>query len=104
MKTTFAVSALLALNASAASIDYTQNGANWPDLCQTGREQSPIDLTSKATWSDNIGIKTERYRDYTGMQLSNKGYTLQVDLPASDMNGHMTRSYDTGSSSLFKVV
>ena len=69
-----------------------------------GREQSPIDLTSKATWSDNIKIDTAYYRDYTGMSLINKGYTLQVDRPGTEMNGHMTRTFDSGSSSLFKVV
>ena len=46
----FAYAAMIASIASAGSgIDYTQNGANWPetdDLCGTGEEQSPIDLST----------------------------------------------------------
>jgi carbonic anhydrase len=101
----FVSAALLALGASAATVDYTQNGANWPDLCATGREQSPIDLTDAATTSENIGISLYGYRDYDGnMSLSNKGYTLQVDMPTNEYNGKMMRTFDDETQSLFKLV
>lgn len=101
----FISTALLALGASAATIDYTQNGANWPDLCATGKEQSPIDLTDDATGSENIAISLNGYRDYdSGMALSNKGYTLQVDMPANEYNGKMTRTFDSEAQSVFKLV
>lgn len=93
----FVSTALLALGASAATIDYTQNGANWPDLCATGREQSPIDLTDDATPSGNVGISLYGYRDYdSGVSLANKGYTLQVDMPTNQYNGKMMRTFDNG--------
>ena len=93
----FVSAALLALGASAAAVDYTQNGANWPDLCATGLEQSPIDLTDAATPSENIGISLYGYRDYdNNMSLSNTGYTLQVDMPTNEYNGKMMRTFDDG--------
>jgi carbonic anhydrase len=41
------VSTMAALSTMTASIDYSQNGANWGQnypLCEEGKEQSPINL------------------------------------------------------------
>ena len=50
---TFA-SALFTSAAFAGLADYTENGANWPDLCKYGKEQSPIDLTEAAATKNGV--------------------------------------------------
>lgn len=76
MNKTFA-SALLAVAASAASgtFDYKQNGADWGQihdanddypnqLCDTGKEQSPIDLNWDVRETDKVMIDLKNYWDY----------------------------------------
>ena len=44
---TYITSAMLAAKIYAegsTEFDYMDNGTSWPDLCQTGLEQSPIDF------------------------------------------------------------
>ncbi len=50
----FASSALLASGSLAALADYKDNGATWPGICATGKEQSPIDLTTDTETSDKM--------------------------------------------------
>ena len=65
----YTIATLLAATAFAAGdIDYTQNGLNWGethDLCDTGVEQSPIDLTTTGTTpSDDMNLLLENYTDF----------------------------------------
>ena len=58
-------SALFAAAVSAAMADYSQNGANWPDLCKYGKEQSPIDLTEAgATKNGRMELVGFNYYDF----------------------------------------
>ena len=53
----FIYSALAAVTFAAdATTDYSQNGKNWGELCQTGREQSPIDF-GMVTMNENLGLE-----------------------------------------------
>lgn len=56
-------SALLAVSV-LATVDYTQNGADWPDECQSGEEQSPINLVTDTDTSDSMEIIGYNYYDF----------------------------------------
>ena len=61
----FIVSALIAATSYAGLADYTTNGADWPDLCQTGEEQSPIDLvTDGATLNADLDLELTGYFNF----------------------------------------
>ena len=77
MKNSFFSCVLLASIAKALSSNYLQNGKDWPGLCQTGKSQSPIDLTTgqrddlvDITWiaenisNPQVGSAIEQYADY----------------------------------------
>jgi len=80
---TFAA-ALLAASVSAADgydYDYTDNGANWTtlvELCGTGTEQSPIDLTS-ATPTESVVLSAADYFDVTVSENFEENGVKQVD-------------------------
>jgi carbonic anhydrase len=80
MLKSFAVT-LLATAAFAADglTDYSQMGANWGDTCPTGREQSPIDLS---TGADNSSVQSvvvnKKYPDLASAKVENKGATINV--------------------------
>ena len=77
---TYFASALLAVSAmAAAGTDYTEMGENWskteahPEwkVCETGREQSPIDLsTTGATISDTMEVRGVNYYDLNVLELN----------------------------------
>ena len=63
MQSLFNTSLLVAVAFGAyADYDNTGNGADWTELCATGREQSPIDLpTSGATSRSDIFVALGDY-------------------------------------------
>ena len=69
---------------------YTLNGANWPDLCQTGREQSPIDI-SEVTINENLALELSGYYDYPTGEMVDLGATLQfyMGVPGKDWGPKM---------------
>ena len=74
LTTFYAVSALVAANAFAASgIDYSKQGLNWGEtakLCATGTEQSPIDLSiGSSDISDKMEVRGINYRDIEANEL-----------------------------------
>ena len=69
----------IAASAMAADgyTDFSMNGMNWPDLCQTGKEQSPIDLSDMKE-NSMLSLDLQGYEDFSGSVI-NKGTTFQVD-------------------------
>ena len=66
--------ALLVAATNAAGYSFAQNGADWPTtypLCGTGKEQSPIDLTS-GTANDKLKLTPTGYYDF-------KATTTEID-------------------------
>ncbi len=75
----FAASALLASCTLAALADYKDNGATWTGICATGKEQSPIDLTTDTKTSDKMQIMGYDYYDFPilngSLSKTDKTYT-----------------------------
>ena len=70
---------LLAVSVFSAAADYTQNGADWPELCQTGLEQSPIDLSSDTDTSDKMEIIGYNYYDFVKAGFSDTDFSQKLD-------------------------
>ena len=66
----------IAASAMAADgyTDFSMNGMNWPDLCQTGKEQSPIDLSDMQE-NSMLSLDLQGYKDFSGSVI-NKGTTF----------------------------
>ena len=101
-------SAILAAVAAAADgvTDYTQNGANWGSsaeafkLCDAGREQSPINLTTTGTsTSRDMEINGYGYKDATVAQSAVSRTKVKVQAPVSDGEFHL--HFADGSMSVF---
>ena len=74
----FTLSTVVATAMAAYSgTDFTLNGANWPDLCQTGMQQSPIDLMEFEP-SDRLSLDLDDYDDTQGMMVD-LGSTVQFN-------------------------
>ena len=78
MKSAFFKSLLAtAVTAGAGVYNYNSNGADWgtavadSELCDTGKEQSPIDLVRSSTEGDkNMMIEGFGYQNYPGGKLT----------------------------------
>ena len=56
--------ALLGAAVNAAGYIYNTNGADWGSvnaLCDSGTEQSPVDLNNSATLNDNLAVSISGY-------------------------------------------
>lgn len=80
--------ALFATIAHPYHWDYTQTGKDWPDLCQTGKMQSPIDLSPPYYTSPvplqlsytNLIDKAELKRNQAMLETEiNTGHSIQVN-------------------------
>ena len=94
----FATASILAVAAYADSdlaYDYTTLGADWPtihdaiwELCDSGKEQSPIDLKMAATKSEEIELSGYDYFDFDGSSSTiladNKGKKMVFPTPANE--------------------
>ena len=98
-------SALLAAAATAASADYTSNGADWPDLCQTGVKQSPIDLTTDTDTSDKMEFIGYNYFDFPVHTDTFKDDDLTFTISFSDnqlrQNAELQLVHDDGSKGYY---
>ena len=102
------IAALVAASAyAAAGIDYTTLGANWGEtdpLCDTGLEQSPIDLTYNASTSDTMSLVLENYTDFeidtTNPDLSRGEGSVYVPLT----DGDFTLTFPDGTEHIFEVL
>ena len=81
--------AALSTVSMAGSASYILNGADWPDLCQTGREQSPIDF-NMVTMDDKLSISQSGYTNFPTGEMTDKGATLQFDTMAENTEARMT--------------
>ena len=67
----------------ATEFDYFQNGADWgevADLCASGTEQSPIDL-SKSTMNKYLKARMGEYENYSdsdGKYVERKAHTIEM--------------------------
>ena len=75
----YITSSLLAVSILGGAADYTLNGADWPDLCQTGLEQSPIDLTTDTDTSDKMEIIGYNYYDFVKTGHSPTDFSRKID-------------------------
>ena len=107
----YTIGALIAATALAGSgkdYDYIQNGADWGtilegkySLCDTGLEQSPIDLTS-GTVSDNIAIDLEDYYNFrTRISTEDVAYTTNFELEWRRLRAQLTLTFDDESEEVF---
>ena len=68
-------SSLLAVGVLSGAADYRQNGADWPELCQSGTQQSPIDLTTDTDTSDKMEITGYNYYDFVKVGFSDSDFS-----------------------------
>lgn len=88
------VSLLIAATQAASGVyTYDENGADWgsvESLCDTGKEQSPIDLFLFPTVTDkNMKIEGFEYRNYAadaGLVINKKTGTMQMDVTDGRLN------------------
>ena len=94
----YATAAILAVSSYAEtsdSYDYITLGADWGtihegkwSLCDTGKEQSPIDLKMAASTNDSIELVGYNYFDFDGANsdplASNKGKKMNFPSPANE--------------------
>ena len=96
---------MLAIGALAGSADYTQNGANWHDICEYGREQSPIDLSVKgATVSDKMELMGFNYYDFkqnSKFSAADPTLTTYFDSEPMRTNAELAITFPDGSQSYF---
>ena len=74
--------------AADGPLDYSSNGANWgttlAKMCDTGREQSPIDLDwaeDSFTYSDVMEVRGTNYSDIASSTLGSKVTSSSVTVP-----------------------
>ena len=99
----FFISTIAAIALAGKGVDYRQNGADWPGLCQTGKEQSPIDVQ----WVVNqpkMMIGLEGYSNFHTGVLSDLGGTLQFNTLAEDRDATMTLLRADGSTTEWKPL
>ena len=98
-------SALFAAAVSAGAADYTQNGANWGDLCANGKEQSPIDLTvGGAIENGKMEITGFNYFDFTvnsSYKSDDLAHTTYFHPDALVENAEFQITFADGSQSYF---
>ena len=99
-----AISCLLSLStvkaAGAQEYSYITNGADWPNMGDTecaSTNQSPIDLRTEMNSqqfekTETASEATWKYTNFEGAKITNKGKTIQIDLPeaATKENGFET--------------
>ena len=99
-------SALFASVASAAAADYTTNGADWHDLCEFGKEQSPIDLTG-ATDNGKMELIGYNYYDFkvnTSFKTTDVTKTISFDTDALRKKAELELNFADGSKSYFQPL
>ena len=99
----FFISTIAAIALAGKGVDYRQNGADWPGLCQTGKEQSPIDVQ----WVVNqpkMMIGLEGYTNFDTGIISDLGATLQFNTLAEDKDAVMTLLRADGSTTEWKPL
>jgi carbonic anhydrase len=79
------------------AVDYALSGADWGELCQTGREQSPVDL-SDLTQNHYLSLDLQGYADFAG-RVYNLGTTAQVNFDEQNADARMTLVRGDGSVS-----
>ena len=101
-------SALFAAAVSAASAEYSENGADWGDLCKYGTEQSPINLsTAGATPNDKIEIAGFGYYDFkvnNSFSSTDVTKTISFDSDALRKKAELQVSFADGSQSNFQPL
>ena len=75
---------------------------NWPDLCQTGREQSPIDLSDMQE-NSMLSLDLQGYVDLDGTVI-NKGTTWQFDFDDRTSDAMMTLVRGNGEVQFWKPL
>ena len=96
----FLVSALGAI-AMAGDADYTLNGADWPGLCQTGKEQSPIDF-GMVTLNDKLALNLDGYMNFPEGKMDKLSNTLQFNTLGENTDAVLTLTRADGSESKWK--
>ena len=92
---------------AAAGIDYSENGANWGEtvpLCDTGLEQSPIDLHAKdEVVNDNMRVLGENYFNIpVDSAFSETDYGFKITWPeATRYNQSLTLERGDGETLSF---
>ena len=99
----YIASSLLAVSVLSGAADYTNNGSDWPDLCQTGMEQSPIDLTSDTDTSDKMEIIGYNYYDFVKTGHSDSDFSRKIDFndDALRANAELQLTFADESQSYF---
>ena len=75
---------------------------NWGDLCQYGREQSPIDLSDMQE-NSMLSLDLQGYKDWSA-QVKNLGTTWQVNFEDSQPDAMMTLVRGDGEVSFWKPL
>jgi len=92
---------VLGVNAAEGVFNYKQNGYDWGqsyELCDKGREQSPIDLKGGfPSWKVDVEL-SKRYKDYFDASITEEtGATVKVNFK----DGGMKLTFDSGSKADF---
>ena len=99
----FFISTIAATAFAGKGVDYRQNGADWPGLCQTGKEQSPIDIQ----WVVNapkMNIGLSGYQNFETGVMTDLGATLQFNTLAENKEATMTLMRADGETTEWKPL
>jgi len=96
-------SALLAVSVLATGPDYTNNGSDWPNTCQSGEEQSPIDLVTDTDTSDSMEIIGYNYYDFVkaGYAVDDVSHKLDFSDDQLRANAELQITFADDSQSYF---
>ena len=100
----YITSSLLVVSVLGGAADYTLNGADWPELCQTGLEQSPIDLTTDTDTSDKMEIIGYNYYDFVKQAgFSDTDFSQKIDFDDNQLraNAELQITFADESQSYF---
>ena len=95
--------ALLAVSVLATGPDYTSNGADWADTCQSGEEQSPINLVSDTDTSDSMEIIGYNYYDFVKAGYHVDDVSMKLDFGDDQLraNAELAVTFADESHSFF---
>lgn len=93
-----------AANAATGVFNYNENGADWShiagnELCGTGRQQSPIDL-SGASYTDTQEINLNNLYPDENALIKIKDHTVKITIGS----GGFEKVFESGSSADFSAA
>ena len=86
------------------SLDYyAQTGSTWPDVCQTGTIQSPINIITSNVEKDNSKFSFKSI-DYTKIQSTSITYQHEYSISTGELDNGLITVVINGTEFKYKIV